>query len=551
MQNTYLQVKKSLTLIPQHSELLLGSLYRPSRHWEDEEEEKDEETDQILDRLEDLVTTCQKSYPYVVMAKYNLGKKDPPICSIKRNLPRTKHKALNKIFSKQAHNYKVTEDDEYFEKVDPENKEYEILPTNDQELLSICVPSTFGDLKNNETKIDTKVRMAYEIPGAHVKLSKFTKDFLDKIRPVVSSTLFSGKPIRFEINKVNVYPVGGFFTKHVDTPRKGVIGTLVLQLVSEFYGGELVIQEKGAKCRFGNYWNSLAAIAFYGNCPHEILPVTEGCRKTISMYILEDENTKKLQDDHVDFSIVQELEETIDITRYYVTESNVLGKTLAFENLGKKLVDYYEQNEKKKNLGFLLSHKYSVDEFLGEKLKGADAEIFSTLKTIAHTFNLEIKVVPVLIYHAEHGYMPEESPIADSFSQNVYRFGAEDIERVCQEAKEREEEEEGPTSKKAKKYWKKESEKPTMDGPVVFLGAENWTTLDSNSISYCEFTGNECQPGEIDNYYFTNAVILENKVIETKTKTKTKGKAKSKAKTKGRPKKVYLDEMETDKDEIL
>lgn len=84
-----------------------------------------------------------------------------------------------------------------------------------------------------------------------------------------------------------LYKSGSFFKPHRDTEKEeGMFATLVFQLPSRFDGGQLVIEHDhiAEKIDFssnmaepGNMYTTFFS-AFYCDCKHEILPVTDGIR---------------------------------------------------------------------------------------------------------------------------------------------------------------------------------------------------------------------------------------------------------------------------------
>lgn len=50
--------------------------------------------------------------------------------------------------------------------------------------------------------------------------------------------------IRAELIKMNIYPKGGLFKKHVDSPKGEAFGSLVVFLPSYFEGGKLIVENK-------------------------------------------------------------------------------------------------------------------------------------------------------------------------------------------------------------------------------------------------------------------------------------------------------------------
>lgn len=87
--------------------------------------------------------------------------------------------------------------------------------------------------------------------------------------------------------KLLLYQPGSFFKCHRDTEKQdNMFGTLVVQLPSQFKGGQLVVCHDGTTKIFdfssmaGSSNNSFSTFfaAFYCDCEHEILPITEGYR---------------------------------------------------------------------------------------------------------------------------------------------------------------------------------------------------------------------------------------------------------------------------------
>jgi hypothetical protein len=71
-------------------------------------------------------------------------------------------------------------------------------------------------------------------------------DPLIKILPEIIQELYfdENEYLEAKMYKLNVYPEGGFFKPHRDTPKGGRhIGSLVVCLPSNFEGGELVVKQ--------------------------------------------------------------------------------------------------------------------------------------------------------------------------------------------------------------------------------------------------------------------------------------------------------------------
>ena len=85
-----------------------------------------------------------------------------------------------------------------------------------------------------------------------------------------------------EFYKLLIYEPGGFFAPHRDTEKAdGMVATLTVGLPAAGAGGDLVIRHAGRETVVDmrtDEPSELAWAAFYADCEHETLPVTEGCR---------------------------------------------------------------------------------------------------------------------------------------------------------------------------------------------------------------------------------------------------------------------------------
>ena len=82
----------------------------------------------------------------------------------------------------------------------------------------------YGDVAAQETKIDPEIRKAFEM-----KSSEFSCN--DSILEVLArewSKHFIPRKVRVESYKIHIYPPGGHFKTHRDTPEKDLVGTFVI-----------------------------------------------------------------------------------------------------------------------------------------------------------------------------------------------------------------------------------------------------------------------------------------------------------------------------------
>ena len=184
-------------------------------------------------------------------------------------------------------------------------------------LLDACKQASFG--RGGEEILDPSYRKALVLhapsfavaPAPAIDpcglgiLSKIRQTLLTGASPSTSDEFEKGRAkerrISARLDKLNVYGEGDFFKGHVDTPRSTqMFGTLLINLPVAHEGGELVVysprhhsndSEGGGNVTLsssaGSYttsWgadNVLSWIAFFSDCPHEVLPVKSGNRSAL------------------------------------------------------------------------------------------------------------------------------------------------------------------------------------------------------------------------------------------------------------------------------
>jgi hypothetical protein len=173
-----------------------------------------------------------------------------------------------------------------------------------QPLLDAAVPASFG--KGKDSVYDPTYRTALELPASHVALNipHPPAEILQQIHTLLQP---SAAAVVADFYKLNVYGPGGFFKPHFDTPRSAdMFGTLVVCLPSPHAGGELVLRhgtssdashtvdwsfdkpaagtnvKKQSSGDIHQQLGSLQWAAFYSDTEHEVMPVTEGYRVTLT-----------------------------------------------------------------------------------------------------------------------------------------------------------------------------------------------------------------------------------------------------------------------------
>jgi hypothetical protein len=180
-------------------------------------------------------------------------------------------------------------------------------------LLEACKQASFG--RGGEEVLDPSYRRALVLHASSFAIAPVDPwglGILSKIRQTLLSTTdlgedeskgTKGRRIVARLDKLNVYSAGDFFKSHVDTPQSNqMFGTLLINLPVAHEGGELVVyapysnnpdrdsndsvaQSPDAELKqrdsYTTTWGAedvLSWIAFFSDCPHEVLPVKSGNR---------------------------------------------------------------------------------------------------------------------------------------------------------------------------------------------------------------------------------------------------------------------------------
>lgn len=155
-----------------------------------------------------------------------------------------------------------------------------------------CAPAPFG--VGSETRRDPRVRQGDQLLAHDGALSVVGLDLIETgILEEVRHALCPGaaRVPDAELHALNLYARDGHFVRHKDTPRdRACFGTLVVCLPLRFRGGRLVLRQESTRIydwephdwprRDAPY--ELKWAAFYGDVDHEVEPVTEGARATLT-----------------------------------------------------------------------------------------------------------------------------------------------------------------------------------------------------------------------------------------------------------------------------
>ncbi|KAF4445671.1 hypothetical protein F53441_10620 [Fusarium austroafricanum] len=243
-------------------------------------------------------------------------------------------------------------------------------------LLADCKPATFG--LGGQDVLDEEYRKAGKIDADDfcTSFNPYEHGIVNTINQVLAQASHSdarGLGVKAELYKLNVYSApSGRFKPHVDTPRSDrQMGSLVVCLPVEHKGGELAVRHGGREIVFDWAPQSVDTIqwaAFFSDCEHEVLQVTEGHRVTLTYNLYWTSYGPASMSDHLQ-----------------ALDQESLHFFAALEKL-------FEKKELLKEglIGFTCTHAYphtskSSENKLHHMLKGLDMVVYQALKRILGT----------------------------------------------------------------------------------------------------------------------------------------------------------------------
>jgi hypothetical protein len=168
---------------------------------------------------------------------------------------------------------------------------YPLCKAQAKELLALAELAPFG--KGTETVFDTNVRQVWQIDPSMIKINE---QWLAKSLPILVVDIVErlGMDPRSQVEahfyKMLLYEAGGHFKKHKDTEKEvGMFGSLLIQLPAEHEGGELFVEHGSMKKTFSFAKDSAKKAfysAFYADCDHTLLPVTNGYRLVLAFNLV-------------------------------------------------------------------------------------------------------------------------------------------------------------------------------------------------------------------------------------------------------------------------
>ena len=316
-----------------------------------------------------------------------------------------------------------------------------------KDLVEACSPATFGQGETNVYDKNYRDAVALERSMFTTNFELCSSSILRKIQSLLLPNE-SVHTIRAEPYKLNIYTTGGHFKLHVDTPRStAMFGSLVVCLPSRFSGGQLVTRHGGNKICYD--WSSAPDkppcypewAAFYSDVEHEILPVTEGHRVTMTFNLYSMDVAPLIaKDPKVDFTLSPFYHELRSAIRNpaFMKDGGVLGFPCQHSYVAVK-----KQLNKMEDLPVLL--------------KGSDNVVYSVAKLLS----LAVRVKPVVT---------EMNAVLDKFREvplrgDVYESGIEAVQDLFD-------------AKFKSITWATRSSNPDKDRACVFIHFGNECSLD-------------------------------------------------------------------------
>ncbi|NNM62529.1 MAG: 2OG-Fe(II) oxygenase [Steroidobacteraceae bacterium] len=261
-----------------------------------------------------------------------------------------------------------------------------LLPVQARQLIACAEPAPYG--RGETTIIDQDVRRTWQIGPDRVRIGgRRWAETLATIVARAAEGLGVSEPVDAEFYKLLVYDEGSFFVGHRDTEKApGMFATLLIVLPSRFAGGTLIIRHRGREIQLDLHSDDpaeAAFTAFYADCVHEVLPITQGYRLTLVYNLLRRGKGRPPR------------------APSYVSEQARLTTLLQGWRAAKQAADEDDLPEK---LIYLLEHAYTPAELGFDALKGADAARAGVLSAAAREAQCDLHLALLTI---------EESGIAE------------------------------------------------------------------------------------------------------------------------------------------
>ncbi|KAK7025230.1 hypothetical protein R3P38DRAFT_2530769 [Favolaschia claudopus] len=339
--------------------------------------------------------------------------------------------------------------------------------------------SGYGDVKSQQTKIDSAVRHAREIPAKDFGVSN---EFINEVETIWAQSSFFPTHVRAEPYKIHLYGPGGKFIAHRDTPETDLVGTFLVGLGDTAKtrenneNGAFVVNDHS---NFTYHTANLGSwIAFYPDVEHAVQEIANGYRAVIAFKI---------------FRIHREPPELPVDSAMHHKMKNLLAQV-------------------EKPYGILLKHSYSAGTL---DLSGFDAALCAA----AREDGGDVKVLPVVIRWKREG-----SGYPGSGQANVYPLTDTHVNAVLAHVQTTTKEQRRPDKTS---YYVHNHQKPKVyidlrgtDAEWIHSYGSTWIpffspNFEESMISLKEtkrdgnsHAGNEARPYRADSIYLSYAVVV-------------------------------------------
>ncbi|XP_037032882.1 uncharacterized protein LOC119071887 [Bradysia coprophila] len=232
-------------------------------------------------------------------------------------------------------------------------------------VIKLMEQSPYG--KGRKTVVDTAVRNSWELNSDGFEiLNPAWNDFINnELVAKIKEEMFIDFSFTPSLYKLLLYKTGSFFQPHRDSEKvDGMFATLVVQLPSIYKGGQLIVRHDGktvtsdfSSTDMSNTFSTFFT-AFYCDCEHEVLKVTEGYRVCLVYNLIS--------------------------TRSIIATA---PRRHAFEL---ELVNLIKNWEYRGKLVYALKHKYSESNLSFDNLKTTDRSVANFLVYIAKENDLNV-----------------------------------------------------------------------------------------------------------------------------------------------------------------
>ena len=256
------------------------------------------------------------------------------------------------------------------------------LPVSRPQAMKLCRlarPARYG--RGEKTLLDRRVRDTWEIPKSRVKIDqrRWNRTLLPVLEALRADLgLADGRRLKAELHSLLIYGPGQFFLPHKDSEKAGaMVATLVVTLPASFKGGSLVVEHQGEKVVHRGSRERLSFVAFYADCRHEVRPVQEGYRVTLTYNLTLDGAGSAPAAGTVEPATIDAL-------------ARCLREHFETPLPSRRLRDAGAPDRPPSRLVYLLDHEYTEHGLAWHRLKGNDAARAAALQAAAERCGCEM-----------------------------------------------------------------------------------------------------------------------------------------------------------------